>query len=118
MAQYSAMASEAKTLERPSVAERERVLALLHAQEPALRALGVKRLRLFGSVARGEAGPDSDVDLLAELDHSFKFSLIDHVGLEQDLADLLGRPVDISTAPWKMRPRMRKRVERDAIEIF
>ena len=112
------MASESQTLDRPGVAERERVLALLRAQEPDLRALGVKRLRLFGSLARGEPGPASDVDLLAELDHSFKFSLIDHVGLEHDLADLLGRRVDLSTAPWKMRPRMRERVERDAIEIF
>ena len=112
------MASESHTLDRSGVAERDRVLALLRGQEPELRALGVKRLRLFGSIARGEAGPQSDVDLLAELDHSFKFSLIDHVGLEYDLADLLGRRVDLSTAPWKMRPRMRERVERDAIEIF
>lgn len=112
------MASESQTLDRPGLAERERVLVLLRAKAPDLRALGVKRLRLFGSIARGEAGPESDVDLLAELDHSFKFSLIDHVGLEYDLADLLGRRVDLSTAPWKMRPRMRERVERDAIEIF
>ena len=112
------MAGESQTLDRSGVPERERVLALLRAQEPELRALGVKRLRLFGSLARGEAGPESDVDLLAELDHSFKFSLIDHVGLEHDLADLLGRRVELSTAPWKMRPRIRERVERDAIEIF
>ena len=112
------MASESHTLDRSGVAERDRVLALLRGQEPELRALGVKRLRLFGSLARGEPRPESDVDLLAELDHSFKFSLIDHVGLEYDLADLLGRRVDLSTAPWKMRPRMRERVERDAIEIF
>jgi uncharacterized protein len=112
------MASESQTVDRPGVAERDRVVALLRAKVPDLRALGVKRLRLFGSIARGEAGPESDVDLLAELDHSFKFSLIDHVGLEDDLADLLGRRVDLSTAPWKMRPRMRNRVERDAIEIF
>jgi predicted nucleotidyltransferase len=112
------MAGESQTLDRSGVPERERVLALLRAQEPELRALGVKRLRLFGSLARGEAGPDSDIDLLAELDHSFKFSLIDHVGLEHDLADLLGRRVELSTASWKMRPRIRERVERDAIEIF
>ena len=112
------MASESRTLDRPGVAERERVLALLRAQEPELRALGVKRLRLFGSVARGEPGPESDVDLLAELDHSFKFSLIDLVGLQQDLEDLLGRKVEIGPAAEKMRPRIRARVEADAIEIF
>jgi uncharacterized protein len=118
MAKYRWMASASQILDRPGVAERDRILALLRGQEPELRALGVKRLRLFGSLARGEAGPESDVDLLAELDHSFKFSLIDHVGLEHDLADLLGRRVELSTAPWKMRPRIRERVERDAIEIF
>ena len=112
------MSTDATTIDRPGLAERERVLALLRAKEPELRAIGVMRLRLFGSMARGEAGPESDVDLLAEIDHSIKFSLVDHVGLEYDLGDLLGRRVDISTAPWKMRPQMRRRVERDAIEVF
>ena len=112
------MASESQTLDRPGVAERERVLALLRAQEPELRALGVKRLRLFGSVARGEPGPESDVDLLAEIDHSSRFSLLDLVGLQRDLAELIGRNVEIATAVEEMRPRIRRRVEADAIEIF
>jgi predicted nucleotidyltransferase len=107
-----------QTLDRPGLTERERVLALLRARQAALRALGIKRLRLFGSLARGEAAPASDVDLLAEIDHCFKFSLIDHVRLESDLAKLIGRRVDLATAPWKMHPRMRHRVEQDAIEIF
>jgi predicted nucleotidyltransferase len=113
-----AMASETATLAPGALAERERVLRILRAREPELRARGVARLRLFGSMARGEAGPESDIDLVAEIDRSVKFSLIDHVGLEQDLTDLLGRAVEISTAPWKMRPRMRARVEADAIEVF
>lgn len=112
------MSTDATTIDRAGLAERERVLALLRAKEAELRGLGVMRLRLFGSIARGEAGPDSDVDLLAEIDHSTKFSLIDHVGLEFDLSELLSRRVDISTAPWKMGPRMRRRVEQDAIEVF
>ena len=112
------MTTDTATIDRLGLAERERVLALLRTREPELRALGVSLLRLYGSMARGEAGPESDVDLMAELDHRAKFSLIDHVGLEFDLGDLLGRRVDISTAPWKMRPRMRRRVDRDAIEVF
>ena len=91
-------------------------------QQPVLTgevtALGVKRLRLFGSIARGERGPESDVDLLAEIDHSFRFSLIDLVGLQQDLEDLIGRKVEIATAAEEMRQRIRARVEADAIEIF
>jgi len=112
------MTTDVATIDRVGLAERERVLTLLRAKEAELRALGVTRLRLFGSMARGEAGPESDIDLIAEIDHSAKFSLIDHVGLEYDLGDLLGHQVDISTAPWKMRPRMRRRVDRDAIEVF
>jgi predicted nucleotidyltransferase len=112
------MIEHAATIDRVGLAERERVLMLLRAKETELRALGVTRLRLFGSMARGEAAPESDVDLMAEIDHDAKFSLIDHVGLEYDLGDLLGRRVDISTAPWKMRLRMRRRVDRDAIEVF
>ena len=112
------MASESQTLERPGTAERERVLALLRAQEPELRALGIKRLRLFGSLARGDAGPESDVDLLAEIDHSSRFSLLDLAGLQRDLAELIGREVQIATAVEEMRPRIRGRVEADAIEIF
>ena len=69
-------------------------------------------------MARGEAGPDSDVDLLAEIDHSTKFSLLDLVGLQFDLGDLIGRKVEIATAVERMRPRMRRRVEADAIEVF
>jgi uncharacterized protein len=111
------VASDVRVLD-PGLAERERVLRILREREPELRARGVVRLRLFGSIARGEAGSGSDVDLLAEIDRGGGFSLIDHVGLEQDLADVLGRTVEISTAPWKMRLRMRARVEADAIEVF
>jgi predicted nucleotidyltransferase len=103
---------------RPGVADRERVLRILRQHERELRAQGVVRLRLYGSIARGEAGPESDVDLLAEMDAAADFSLIDHVGLEYRLADLLGRRVEISTAPWKMCPRVLRRIETDAIEVL
>ena len=91
---------------------------ILRAQEADLRARGVTRLRLFGSVARGSAGPGSDVDLIAEIDHASRFSLLDLVGLQHDLEDLIGRKVEIATAVEKMRPRISRRVEADAIEVF
>jgi len=56
---------------------------------------GVANVRIFGSMARGEAGPDSDVDLLVEL--SKDRTLFDLGELLMDLQDLLGRPVDIMT---------------------
>ncbi len=100
-------------------AERERVLRVLRRHEAELRALGVTRLRLFGSMARGEAGPESDVDLLIEVDPSAKFTLIDLAGLEHFLTDLLGRPVEFAF-PTKLRerPRIWQRVQADAVDVF
>lgn len=102
------------------VAGRERVLAILRAHTGELRRRGVARLRLFGSVARGEAVPASDVDLIAEIDRRQigRFSLLDLAGLELDLADLLGREVQIVTAPEAMHPCVRTRVEGDAVEVL
>ena len=56
---------------------------------------GARRIRVFGSVARGEARPDSDLDLLADWEPGR--SLLDHVALAQDLEDLLGVKVHIGT---------------------
>ena len=54
---------------------------------------GAHNLRVFGSVARGEAGPESDLDILVEMEP--ERSLLDHIALMQDLEDLLQRKVDV-----------------------
>ena len=70
-------------------------------------------------MARGEAGPGSDVDLIAEINNpAVSFSLLDLVGLQDDLADLLGREVGVGTTVERMRPRMRRRFEAEAIEVL
>jgi predicted nucleotidyltransferase len=112
-----AMASETTTFD-PALAERERVLRILREHEAEIRAQGVTRLRMFGSMARGEAGRKSDVDLIADIDRNIRFSLLDLVGLQHSLQDLLHREVDVGTTVAKMRPRMRQRFEADAIEVF
>ena len=101
-------------------AERERLIEELRRLEPALRRRGVCRLRLFGSVARGEADADSDVDLLAEIDCSSvaRFSLLDLIGVQQAIGDEVGRPVQIVTAVYKLHPRARAGIEADAIGVF
>jgi predicted nucleotidyltransferase len=74
--------------------KRAEILATLPAHEPELRAAGVVRLSLFGSTARDEARADSDIDLLAAFDDR-RLSLLDVIGIENRIAYLLGRPVDL-----------------------
>lgn len=62
---------------------------------PILRANGVEYAAVFGSAARGEARPDSDVDLLVRFGKDI--SLLDHIGAAYQLQDLLGRRVDLIT---------------------
>jgi hypothetical protein len=78
------------------------------------RAHGVRSVRLFGSVARGEEGPASDVDLLVELDPGR--SLLDLIGLENDLSDALGRKVDALTMAGA-KPRVLRTALRDAVRV-
>lgn len=80
------------------------------------RRFGVARLDVFGSVARGEAGPGSDVDLLYELaqGRSLGWEIED---LSQDLADLFGRPVDLVSRK-ALHPLIRDQVLADAEPFY
>jgi len=75
------------------------------------QARGARNVRLFGSVARKEARPDSDIDLLIDLDPDR--SLLDVGGLVMDLSELLDHPVDIVTEAG-LRDRIRARVLSEA----
>lgn len=75
---------------------------------------GARRVRVFGSVARGESQPTSDVDLLVDFEPGR--SLLDHGGLQMDLQEALDCHVDVVTAR-AMRPRFRERVEQDAVAL-
>ena len=75
---------------------------------------GATEVRLIGSVARGEAGPDSDVDLLVTWSEGT--SLLDQAALMLDLEKLLGRKVDIASDGW-VKPAIRESVYRDAITL-
>jgi hypothetical protein len=55
----------------------------------------IARLELFGSVLRGDFGPDSDVDILVSFAPGASWSLLDHARMEEELAGLLHRPVDL-----------------------
>jgi len=90
------------------------VLQTLAAHRPALLEHGVKSLRLFGSVARGEATDQSDVDLLVEF--SRPTGMFGLVRLQRYLEELLGREVDLGTT-GSLKPRIRDRVLRECIDV-
>jgi predicted nucleotidyltransferase len=97
--------------------DRDSVLATLREHAPELRQAGVVHLRLHGSLARGTASPDSDVDLIAEFDPAKHLSLLDLVGIELRLCDLLGTQVDLSPA-HTLKPPVRERADREAMLAF
>jgi predicted nucleotidyltransferase len=125
------MSRSAKARSPRHDAERERVIALLRAHAEDIRGRGVTRLALFGSTARGEAGPASDIDLLIEagpasdidllieVDPHARFTLVDLAGLERFLAGLLLRPVEFAFASrLRERPRIWQRVQADALDVL
>jgi predicted nucleotidyltransferase len=86
-------------------------------REQILRAAahyGASNVRIFGSVARGEAHPDSDLDLLVSMEQGR--TLLDLIGLEQDLEETLGRKVDVVTEGG-VNPHLRERILRDAVPL-
>jgi uncharacterized protein len=93
------------------------VITKLREHAAELRAAGIIHLRLHGSLARGTATATSDVDLIADFDTSKHLSLLDMVGLENRLSDLLGVPVDLSPAHTLKRP-VADRAERGAVRAF
>jgi predicted nucleotidyltransferase len=97
--------------------ERERVVRAIRAHEADLRVLGVSRLWLFGSVARGDARPDSDVDLLIDIIPGRKFSLLDLAEVRLALCDLLGREAGVAIRE-DLRPRFRETIADDLIAVF
>jgi len=75
---------------------------------------GAHDVRVFGSVVRGESGPDSDVDFLVELEKGR--SLMDHAGLLLELEKLLGCRVDVVTYRG-LRPRIRERILKEVAAL-
>jgi predicted nucleotidyltransferase len=75
---------------------------------------GARNIRLFGSTGRGEGGPESDIDLLIDLEPGR--SLLDLVAIKQDLQDLLGCKVDVVTEA-AISPRIRDEIIHQAVNI-
>ncbi len=91
---------------------RDAVLQILAAHRDEIAGFGVSSLSIFGSVARDEAGPESDVDLLVEF--GVPVGLFEFVALKDFLEGLLGRRVDLAT-PDALRESMKAEVLREAV---
>jgi predicted nucleotidyltransferase len=98
----------------PNLAE---VVAKLREHGPDLRTRGIRHLYVFGSVARGNARADSDVDLAIEVDPTSDFSLITLGSVTADIEKWLQRSVDLGERSM-LRPSLHADFEGDAVRVF
>ena len=106
------VAERPRRTREPSSGQRLALIRRLRSRlDSAARRHGVRDLRVFGSVARGDATAESDVDFLVDLDPGR--TLLDLIGFQQDAEDILGVSVDVA-APRLMKERVRARAIREA----
>jgi predicted nucleotidyltransferase len=96
---------------------RQDILARLKEKEAALRARGVLHAALFGSRARGDNRPDSDIDIMIELDPDAHIGVYDYVGLKEYIAECLDASVDVVSREG-LKPYIRPAATADAIYAF
>jgi len=92
-------------------------LELLRRNEGALRARGVRHAALFGSVARGDNRPDSDIDILVEFDPTARVTVFDYVSLKTYIGQLFEQRVDVIDRE-ALKPHLRDNSARDAVYAF
>lgn len=96
---------------------KDEVIRKLREHEAELKAAGIVRLAVFGSVARGDNSAASDVDLLADFDKSMRHTLLTMGRLENRLAHLLETKVDLSSPEW-LEKSVGGRAIREAVVAF
>ena len=109
------MNGDAQRLDAAVDTARHEVLERLEAHRRELEAMGVRYLAIFGSVARDEAGPDSDVDVLVDLERPAGLLRLGH--LQNYLAALLGREVDVVPRA-NVRPQLEGRIRQEAVRVL
>jgi predicted nucleotidyltransferase len=97
--------------------DKDAIIARLRASEAELRARGVTHAALFGSRARGDHGPDSDIDIIVDIDPSVDMSIYEYVGLKRYIASLLEGPVDVIDREG-LKPYIRPPAEGEAVYAF
>ncbi|MGD0186538.1 MAG: nucleotidyltransferase domain-containing protein [Roseiarcus sp.] len=97
--------------------DKQAILAILRKNEAALRARGVAHAALFGSRARGDNRPDSDIDIMIEIAPEAPVGVFEYVAITQYIADLFSTRVDVSNRR-KLKPFVRPSAEREAVHAF
>jgi predicted nucleotidyltransferase len=97
--------------------DNQRALATLRRNEDALRARGVRHAALFGSIARGDSHPQSDIDILVEFDPDARVTIYDYVGVKNYISGLFDRPVDVIDRE-ALKPHLLAPSARDLIYAF
>jgi predicted nucleotidyltransferase len=96
---------------------RDDVITRLKEAEPAIRAQGVRALYLYGSLARDEAGPDSDIDVFVDVDPRHEFGFDEFMAIYAILQEKLGPDVDYTTRDGLVE-FFRLDIEKEAIRVF
>jgi predicted nucleotidyltransferase len=99
------------------VMDKQDILARLRANEAALKASGVSHAALFGSRARGDNRPDSDIDIMVESAPDVRMGVFQYVGIVHSIEDMFPVPVDVSNR-IAMKSHVRPSAERDAVYAF
>ena len=97
--------------------DKDAVIAKLKSAEVELRAKGVAHAALFGSVARGEQGATSDIDIMIEIAPSADLGVFEYVGVANFIGDMFPVRVDVSNREC-LKPHVRPSAERDAVYAF
>ena len=97
--------------------DRDEIIASLRRLEIILRAHGVTSLAIFGSRACGNPRPESDLDVLIDVESGRKFSLLDLVGISHIISDELGIPANMFMRR-SLEPQMAQTISPDVIEVF
>jgi predicted nucleotidyltransferase len=95
----------------------EDALAILRRSEGDLRARGVRRAALFGSVARGDDRPGSDIEIMIEVEPDARITVYDYASLKEYIERLFGRPVDVVSRD-SLTPYVRPAATVDAVYAF
>ncbi|MBO1350692.1 MAG: DUF86 domain-containing protein [Hormoscilla sp. GUM202] len=97
--------------------KRDEALTILTTHAEEIQNYGVKSLAMFGSVARNEGRPDSDLDLLVEWESGKRIGWSDFVEIQQYLENILACQVDL-VVPKELKPRLRDRILREALPVL